>query len=109
MRNVQKSNHWNDNAGNPDGGTSFGPGFAIAWQRGPLGRDENRKEQNGAFVEDVLEACLDRIKFLNAGKFKCKENDDAIVYIESALYSLNTRTQNRESRKVEGTVIISNS
>ena len=32
------SNHFTDEDGNPAGGTTFGQGFAIGWQHGPLGR-----------------------------------------------------------------------
>ena len=95
-----ESNHWIDSATDaPEGGQTFGPGFAIAWQRGPLGRDENRQNQNGAFVEDAI----DRIEHYQSSKFASDFNAVALVHLCAALESLNARTAEREKRQVEGT------
>ena len=53
--------HWLDENGKPAGGVSTGKGFTISWQNGPLvdtgseleSSKPERKEPNGAFVEDV--------------------------------------------------------
>lgn len=103
MRSSFSSNHFSDAEGNPAGGTTFGQGFAIGWQNGPLGRGEDRKPANGAFVEDIIAAAVDRLKFYQNSKFKCDENHQALVYLVSALDVLDTRTKERESRGVEGT------
>ncbi len=43
--------------GKPAGGCTWGPGWSISWQRGPMvGSDGNRLEPNGAFVEDIIRA-----------------------------------------------------
>lgn len=91
MKSGIKSEHWLDANGNPEGGTTFGNGFAIGWQHGPLGRcadecevgrfdvpDEHaqsctRREPNGAFVEDIIAAAADRLRFYQSGKFYCDE------------------------------------
>lgn len=99
-----QSNHWTDEATQaPEGGQTFGPGFTIAWQRGPLGRGEGRLEQNGAFVEDVIAAAADRIECYQASKFKSDYNADALTHLYAALQSLKARTADREKRNVEGT------
>lgn len=113
-----KSEHWNDASGNPAGGASFGTGFTISWQNGPLGRCEcpadhlaqwghrddcQRKEPNGAFVEDVIAACADRILYYQNSRFFCEENATAVVKLSEALAALNDRTEKREARAVEGT------
>lgn len=103
MNTVICSHNWNDSNGNPEGGQSFGNGFAIAWQRGPLGRGENRQEPNGAFVEDVISACVDRLEFYQDGKFNCEANANALDCLYKALEYLNNRTADREARNVEGT------
>lgn len=95
--------HWTDEGDNPAGGVSSGRGFAISWQNGPLGRDNDRKEPNGAFVEDIIEAVIGRIEFYQASKFKSEFNRDALVSLEDALTSLRSRTADREQREVEGT------
>lgn len=95
-----------DESGNPAGGTVTGKGIEIVWQNGPLGRGENRKEPNGAFVEGVLEAALQRLYFYQEGKFKCRENALAITKIEEALMWCNKRTEDREKREVEGTLTV---
>ena len=95
--------HFTDANGNPAGGSTFGPGFAISWQNGPLGRDGERKEPNGAFVENVIAAAIGRLEFYQSSRFRCDENARALTYLRSALQECNARTQRRESRKVEGT------
>ena len=103
MRSGFQSSQFSDSNGNPEGGQTFGRGFAIAWQRGPLGRGEDRQEPNGAFVEDVIDAAKDRLEFYQRSKFACEENATAIKHLESALGALESRSAKRESRGVEGT------
>ena len=95
-----------DENGNPSGGEVRGTGLSIDWQNGPLGRGEERKDPNGAFVETVIDAAKQRIEFYqNAsdGKFSCEENAFAIAFLQKALASLNNRTLKREAEGVEGT------
>lgn len=95
--------HWNDENGNPAGGNTYGNGFAIGWQNGPLNRGEDRKEPNGAFVETVIAAVVDRLEYYQASKFNCETNQIAIDKLQEALAALNSRTADREARNVEGT------
>lgn len=95
-----------DEKGNPAGGTTTGEGIAIRWQNGPLGRGTDRKAPNGAFVEGVIAAAIDRIEHYQTaseGRFKCRENALAITKLEEALLWLQKRTMDREARQVEGT------
>lgn len=108
MRIGFKSFHWLSPEGNPAGGCTTGTGFTISWQNGPLGRIDTpeRVGPNGAFVEDVLEAVLDRIKFYqtgSGGRFACVENAEAIDHIERALLELDKRTKRRVNAGTEGT------
>lgn len=106
MRQEISSSHRVDAEGNPAGGRTVGIGIDIDWQDGPLGRGNDRMAPNGAFVEGVIEAAIDRIKFYNEaqdGKFRCRENSLAITDLESAQNWLNRRTEERERRQVEGT------
>ncbi len=98
-----KSTHWKDENDNPAGGSTFGAGFAISWQNGPLGRGANREDPNGTFVETILAAARDRLKFYQESKFNCQENAYAITHISAAIDTLNVRTADREARQVEGT------
>jgi hypothetical protein len=103
MRAGFKSHHWNDQGGNPAGGVSYGTGFAISWQNGPLGRGEERQEPNGAFVEDVILAAYDRLEYYQQSRFACEHNEIALQYLDLALGALEARTRDREKREVEGT------
>ena len=103
MKQQINSQHFNDENGNPAGGTTSGVGISISWQNGPLGRDGERKEPNGAFVEGVIQAALDRLEHYQASKFKCRENALAITKLEEALHWCQHRTAAREARAVEGT------
>lgn len=98
-----KSEHWNDTNGNPAGGSTYGNGFAISWQNGPLGRGNDRKEPNGAFVEDVIKAAVDRISYYQQGRFASERNAKALEHLHAALSELHARTADREARNVEGT------
>lgn len=105
MQPFDAENHV-DSDGNPTGGTVFATGIQIDWQDGPLGRGEDRREPNGAFVETVIAAAKQRIEFYNeagGGKFRCRENSLAITKLEEALHWLDHRTKAREERGVEGT------
>ena len=110
MRKIHKkdnftvtSENWLDSEGRPEGGVSFGPGFTISWQKGPLGKGIDRVEPNGAFVKSVLLAVQDRIKFYQTTQFWSYENAEAIEHIEEALRFLNMRTQRRTEAGTEGT------
>lgn len=92
-----------DKDGNPAGGEVRGVGLTIDWQDGPLGRGEDRKAPNGAFVETVIAAVIQRIEFYNQSKFRSRENSIAITKLEEALLWLNSRTQRREKAGIEGT------
>ena len=95
-----------DDAGNPTGGRVFAHGISIFWQDGPLGRGADRQPPNGAFVEGVIEAAAQRLRFYQGaagGKFACEENAAAIRHLENALAFLEKRTIARAARQVEGT------
>lgn len=97
------SHHFIDTQECPAGGVTYGRGFTIAWQNGPLGRGDEREEPNGAFVEDIILAARDRLQFYQAGQFACDENKNAIESLTLALGSLKARTERRVSAGVEGT------
>ena len=93
----------NDANGNPAGGFVVGEGIYINWQNGPLGRGPDRQHPNGAFVEGVIEAAAQRIRYYQASKFACEHNAKALEHLEAALAQLKARTADRENRHVEGT------
>jgi len=92
-----------DDEGRPAGGFVEATGLRIDWQNGPLGRGEDRIEPNGAFVETVIAAAVQRIEHYQSGQFRCRENAIAITKLEEALHWLNARTNRREAADVEGT------
>ncbi len=102
MKQGFRAENHNDADGNPAGGTVLGKGLGITWQNGPLGRGEDRIEPNGAFVEDVIDAVIQRIQYYQQS-FPCRENAVAITKLEEAGMWLNKRTADREARGVEGT------
>ena len=103
MREDFHGEQWVDADGRPAGGVNYGTGFCISWQNGPLGRDGDRKQPNGAFVETILAVVASRIEFYNSTGFRCRENEEALNYIHLALTELNARTNRREVEGVEGT------
>ena len=95
--------HATDAGGNPAGGRTIGLGIDINWQDGPLRVNGVSREPNGAFVEGIIEAALDRLYFYQSSKFRCRENALAITHLEEALHWCHHRTAGREERGVEGT------
>ena len=91
----------------PAGGMVDGLGLSIRWQAGPLGKEgTDRLEPNGAFVETVIAAALQRIEWyqeVSEGKFACEENRQSIIYLNKVLGLLDQRTKDRQQRGVEGT------
>lgn len=97
--------NFNDDNGNPAGGYAKGPGFSIDWQNGPLVDPEtgDRREQTGAFVEDVLRAVIQRVEYYQDSRFNSAYNENALTAMREALSQFNARTADREDRGVEGT------
>ena len=102
MKDRFSSSHYDDANGNPAGGRTNGTGLNIVWQNGPLGRGEKRIPPNGAFVETVIAAVMDRIEYYQRSRFACDENAKALKYLARALGQLQTRTQRREAYGIEG-------
>jgi hypothetical protein len=103
VRTGFKANHWRDDKGCPTGGSTYGNGFAISWQNGPLGQGAHRNEPNGAFVEDIIDAAADRLRFYQQSEYACDANTEAIRHLDAALEALDARTKERTARGVEGT------
>lgn len=99
---------------NPTGGSarlligdSYSPDsevLKVKWQDGPRGipNSDQLLPPNGAFVEDVIWAALQRLEFFNEGKYRDRANSIAITKIEEALQALKNRQLERSFRKVEG-------
>jgi hypothetical protein len=97
------SENWQDNNSQPTGGVTSGRGFVISWQNGPLRVDGERREPNGAFVEDIITAAQNRLKYYQQSIFNCAENSEAVHHLEKALAVLRYRTAKREAKGIEGT------
>lgn len=99
-----------DENGNPTGGSvnlriglTRNP-IRIQWQDGPRGKKGSKTlaEPNGAFVEDIIWAALQRLEFFNSTRYRDRNNSIAISKLEEALYALHDRTLERSHRGVEG-------
>jgi hypothetical protein len=90
-----------DTNGNPAGGATRSTGILIDWQNGPLGRGDERKEPNGAFVEGVIQAAIGRpFNFQTASnkKLACRETPSRSL---KKLMWCEKRTRDREEREAE--------
>ena len=117
MRQVITSEHLADANGLPAGGTTVGLGIEIRWQAGPLPHPDRLTRDpvavmaedvgaNGAFVEGVIQAAIDRIgwyQVVSGGRFACDENAMAVRSLELAIATLDSRTRQRAARGVLGT------
>jgi hypothetical protein len=89
--------------GAPDGGTTWGQGFCISWQKGPLGPVGANRVPNGAFVEDIIQAAIGRLEFYQLSPFQCDENAEALKHLRAAAAALDSRTKRRVADGTEGT------
>lgn len=103
LHNEYMDAHKLDKEKNPAGGTSTGVGYRVDWQNGPLGRGEDRKPQNGAFVEDIILVAISRVEFYQRTKFNHPQNAETLKHLRAAFASMQKRTAEREERGVEGT------
>lgn len=65
------------------------------------GSTELKTVMDGTTNEAVIEALIDRMKYLQ-GKFPCRENAIVITKLEESLMWLDKRTADRQKRNVEG-------
>lgn len=86
-----------------DGKSDF-PVLLVKWQDGPRGQEgtDELLPANGAFVEDVIWAALQRLEFFNDGKYRDRANSMAVTHLEQALQALKDRQLERSHRNVEG-------
>ena len=75
------------------------PVVMMMFQDGPI---KEVGEKNGWQNEEVLEALIHRLNYLNR-LFPCRENSITITKLEEALMWQKKRTEDRVSRGVEGT------
>ena len=73
----------------------------IRWQVGPVREDG----VNGAQIDEVLAACVEKLRALNQPPYDTRETSLAITHIEEAIHWLEARTRDRIRRGVEGTSI----
>ena len=90
-----------DQHGNPAGGRVNGCGFHIYWQNGPVNQEQG-EGPDGAFIEDVLEAVINRLTFYQEGNFACKENVNTLAALLEARESMDARRKDRATRGVLG-------
>ena len=92
-----------DHEGRPDGGHSFGPGYTIAWQRGPLVNEKGEHiERNGAFIEEIIQAAADRLAVMQQTQFACCENETALLCLRGARRALQCRQLRRAAEGTAG-------
>ena len=60
-------------------------------------------QPTGAFVEDLMAACRDRLMFYHDCGFGSPENTETIKNLEAGLAQQHHRTRERERQQVEGT------
>ena len=99
-----------DGDGNPAGGKAYVSSSlhqnqrdmaVICWQDGPVNREAN-EEPNGAFVEDIIAICIERLNFYQTSPFNCPENAMAIENFQKGNELLLARRKERQERQVEG-------
>ena len=78
------------------GGTTSGCGFHIDWQVGPI---PEGGRANGAFVEDIIKAAIDRIEFYQKTRFACGRNKSTLRHLCLALESQEARMQDQAEVK----------
>lgn len=76
-----------------------GDNWILCFQNGPV----SEAGANGLTHEALLAVLIDRLEGFQSGEYACVQNQLALDHIKTALYALNERTRERQSRGVEGT------
>ena len=71
----------------------------VKFQKGPI-KEHGR---NGIHNEDLIAIVIDRLEGFQKTDFACDENKQALEYLYRAMEELNSRTEARRKRGVEGT------
>ena len=71
----------------------------ISFQNGPI----KEVGVNGVMNEDLIAIVIDRMRGFQSGDYACRDNALALTKLEEALMWLLNRTNERETRGVEGT------
>ncbi|KKL66249.1 hypothetical protein LCGC14_2146840 [marine sediment metagenome] len=74
----------------------------VSFQNGPI----KEVGVNGVMNEDLIAIVIDRMRGFQSGDYACRDNALALTKLEEALMWLRNRTNNRETRGVEGTNVI---
>lgn len=101
--------NYRDDKGNPASGYVHGPGLCVVFQDGPRGKLDDGvtlAPANGAFVEDLLVAALQRLSHFQGTQYKCDENERAIEKIAEAIAILHDRAKGRAARGVLGQNVV---
>lgn len=71
--------------------------LTVNWQDGPRGTDEAGvlKDPNGAFVEDVILAAIQRLEFFQGSKYESDYNAEAAGHLAQAIEALEKRSNER--------------
>ena len=83
------------------GGCSVGKNTAIVWQNGPAG--PLRDGVNGVFVEDVIDAVIERLQAYQLTKYRGRATPRPICWLLRAKDALNARMQQRKEVGTLGT------
>ena len=88
-RHVDSMNYYDGNY-KLDGGYAYATGFAINWQRGRLFNNKSGEEvgRNGALIDEVLWACLQRLKFYRNCGYADENDMEALRHVRSAVKML---------------------
>jgi hypothetical protein len=102
--NPVRSRNYVDENGNPAGGYAHGIGLCVNFQDGPRGKTDGGelRPANGAFVEDLLVAAAERLRFFQSSRFAHPANQEAIDHINEAIRALHVRATDRAARGVLG-------
>ena len=71
----------------------------VSFQNGPI----KEVGVNGVANEDLVAIVIDRMRGFQSGDYACRDNAIALTKLEEALMWLRNRTNERETRGVEGT------
>ena len=74
----------------------------VEFQDGPV----KEAGVNGIHNEDLIAIVIDRLRGFQSGDYACSDNVFALVDLEESLFWLRNRTNERESRGIEGTNVI---
>lgn len=80
------------NTGDIERSANYGIGYTIVWEPKPFDVCQN-KDRYGAYLEDIICVCIDRLNILQVSKYKSEEYEEITKKLYECLNILKEKSE----------------